>query len=83
MHTAPQAIAAALRGQGLATQQSQADTIGIRREHWCKYLAGKMQPGVDLLQRWVASADREGFRLHLTLDPHLGWVAKVAPCTTG
>ena len=75
----PNAIAAALHRQGLTTQQAQADAIGARREHWCKYLAGKMSPGADQLHRWLESADKAGHTLHLTLDPHVGWVCKEAP----
>ncbi len=75
---APQAIAAALHRQGLTTQTQQAEALGERREHWNRYLKGRKRPAVVKLQRWLQAADQAGHTLHLTLDPHIGWVCKVA-----
>ncbi len=76
--TASQAIAAALHRQGLTTQAQQAEALGERREHWNRYLKGHMAPTVVKLEGWLQAADAAGHTLHLTLDPHIGWVCKVA-----
>ena len=76
--TASQAIAAALHRQGLTTQAQQAEALGERREHWNRYLKGHMAPTVVKLEGWLQAADAAGHTLHLTLDPHVGWLCKGA-----
>ena len=75
---APLAIGAALHRQGLTTQAQQAEALGERREHWNRYLKGHMAPTAVKLEGWLQAADESGHTLHLTLDPHIGWVCKVA-----
>lgn len=75
---APTAIADRLHALGLTTQQAQADALGLSRVHWNRYVQGHQCPSADKLLAWLASADTSGHTLHLTLDPHVGWVCKAA-----
>ena len=78
MTTAPQAIAGALRRSGLATQGAQSSALGISREHWNAYVNGRNTPNLATVEAWLGRLDQAGHTLHLTLDPHIGWVCKEA-----
>ena len=76
--TAPEAIATALHRVGVTSRSQQARALGEDRAHWIGYVTGRKRPAVVKLQRWLQAADQAGHTLHLTLDPHIGWVCKVA-----
>ena len=73
-----EAIAAALHRQGLTTQAQQAELLAESREQWSGFVLGYRAPTVMRLESWLQAADAAGHTLHLTLDPHIGWICKVA-----
>ena len=75
--TAPLAICVALQARGVASQEAQAEALGLLRPQWNKYLKGRMSPSIDRVQDW-------GIRLglRLTFDPSSGWTAEGAACST-
>lgn len=76
--TAPQAIAAALHRAGVTSRSQQAAALGEDRAHWIGHVTGRKRPTIGKVESWLRSADENGHTLHLTLDPHIGWVCKGA-----
>lgn len=76
--SAPVAIASALHRRGLTSQKAQAACLGLSREHWNRYCKGHQSPSAAKLQTWLEACDKAGHTLHLTCDPHIGWVAHEA-----
>jgi hypothetical protein len=76
--TAPQAMAQALHARGATSRALQAAAVGEDRAHWVGFVTGRKRPTLAKVERWLQAADESGHTFHLTYDPHVGWVCRVA-----
>lgn len=72
------AIAQALHLAGVTGRQDQAMLIGEAPSYWSRLIHGNGDVAMRKVNAWLQNLDHSGYTFHLTIDPHVGCIVKVA-----